>query len=240
MNIPNSVSAIEACTFAGCSKLSAIEIPATVNYMGSSVFTGCKKLIDVKIPDGITQIPLGAFRNCSSLSSVKIPNGVTSIGHEAFEGCSSLSKVSLPNSLTIIESEAFNGCTSLGTLNIPQNSKKLCGSVFRNCTNLKNIYSYVTEPSNHSSGTTLDDEPYKNIILYVPMGTKELYQKVNYWKCFSNIIEFDASAIENISATKQDATVTNIYSIDGTSKPTSRKGLEIRRMSDGNTIKVIK
>lgn len=235
--IPNSVSSIDGYTFYGCSKLDAIDIPSTVTSIGSYAFSGCNKLIGISIPNGITTIPYAAFAFCSSLSSVEIPNNVTSVGNYAFWDCSSLSKISLPNGLTTIYDNAFEGCSSIETITIPKNAQTLGSNVFSKCTNLKTIYSYVTEPySLNTSGSITNFV----VTLYVPQGTTEIYKKTNNWNSFINIVEFDASAVENVRAEKQNATVTNVYSIDGIAQPQQVNGLNICRMSNGQVIKVLK
>jgi len=74
----------------------------------------------------------------------------------------------------------------------------------------------------------------------VPKGTKALYQDTDGWKNFQNIVEFDATAAQEVSGTAAEAKVVSSYSIDGKQFSAPQKGLNIIKMSDGTTRKVVK
>ena len=68
-------------------------IPNSVTSIGECAFAGCISLTSIEFPDGVTSIGDDAFYGCSSLTSITIPNSVTHIGEYAFYGCSSLTTV---------------------------------------------------------------------------------------------------------------------------------------------------
>lgn len=149
----------------------AVNIPKSATYssiifkvtsIGGSAFSGCSGLTSVTIPNSVTSIGSSAFRGCSGLTSVTIPNSVTSIGIYAFSGCSGLTSVTIGSSVTSIDSNAFAECTALteviSNIETPYN-------INRNC---------------------FPGLAKMNATLYVPKGTKELYQAASGWD-FVNI-----------------------------------------------------
>ena len=68
--IPNSVTSIGGCAFAGCSGLTSITIPNSVTSIGSDAFNGCSKLASITIPNSVTNIRAYAFANCNKLEEV--------------------------------------------------------------------------------------------------------------------------------------------------------------------------
>ena len=96
--------------------LTEYTIPDSVTAIGARAFAGCSSLTSVTIPDSITSIGEGAFDECSSLTSITIGNSVTEIGMRAFYGCKSLTSVTIPDSVTLIRERAFDGCDRLKTI----------------------------------------------------------------------------------------------------------------------------
>jgi hypothetical protein len=87
--------------------------------------------------------------------------------------------------------------------------------------------------------TYFDSSNYTNATLYVPKGTKTLYQNTDGWKNFQNIVEFDASAVQEISGEETEAKVIGNYSIDGKRLAQPLNGLNLQKLSNGKTIKII-
>ncbi len=72
--------------------------------------------------------------------------------------------------------------------------------------------------------------------LNVPIGSKALYSNVKGWKKFANIQETEFTGVETI---KQKSTPTSYYSISGEKRNNVHRGVNIIRMSDGTTRKVV-
>lgn len=81
--IPDYVTKIERCAFAGCG-FESIKIPYGVTEIGKQAFWGCVYLKEVYIPNSVTTIQDSAFGevNCS----LTLPESVTTIGYSAFAG----------------------------------------------------------------------------------------------------------------------------------------------------------
>lgn len=62
INIPNSVTKIEAGAFMGCTKLTSIHIPNSVTKIEAEAFSGCTKLTSITIPESVNSIEEGAFK----------------------------------------------------------------------------------------------------------------------------------------------------------------------------------
>ena len=145
-----------------------------------------------------------------------IGEGVTSIGTNAFYNCF-CNSVTIPSSVTSIGSGAFYDCQ------------------------MASIYCYAPTPP-----SIYRDTFYRctNATLYVPYGSKSAYQNADYWKEFYNIIEMDyPSGIEDIDVdTDFDNDFDNdfeVYDLNGLRQPTMHKGINIIRMKDGTTKKVL-
>ena len=138
VEIPNSVTTIDADAFHKCSSLVSVEIPNSVTTIGDCAFCNCYSLVSVEIPNSVTTIGLEAFY-CSSLVSVEIPNSVTWIEVGTFYGCSALTSVEIPNSVTKIGSEAFYGCSSLVSVEIPNSVTTIGDSAFKDCSSLTSV-----------------------------------------------------------------------------------------------------
>lgn len=176
-------------------------------------YEGCLNLTSLSLGENVKSIGENAFNQCSALTSVSIPNSVTTIGRRAFDDCPSLTSVSIPNSVISIGSSAFEDA------------------------NLNSIYSYIESPTS-STGSSFDISNYINATLYVPYGTKEKYLATDGWKNFTNIVEMSETALKKVSASNIDET--KFFSLDGKIISQPQKGLNILKMSDGTTRKIIK
>ena len=188
VTIPKSVISIEGAAFAGCFNLTSIIVEdgntkydsrencnAIIESNSNTLIAGCKTTV---IPNSVSSIGWYAFGGFSGLTSMAISNSVTSIGDYAFYGCSSLTSVDISNSVTSIGNWAFSGCNGLTSMRVNWEIPLETGiTVFYNLT-------------------------LSNITLYVPFGTKALYEAADVWKDFKEIVEFvdetDITQLDNV------------------------------------------
>lgn len=152
------------------SKEGAVIIPESVNTIEKYAFSGCKLLTSVSIPASVYSIREGAFENCAGLTSIAVPECTTVIEKLVFKGCSGLTSFHLPEGVTYIGDEAFDGCK------------------------FNEFYCHAVTPP------ITGKDPLSTIhTLYVPVGTRYEYRKVEPWSYY-NVKEMDFSSIEETVA----------------------------------------
>ena len=195
-SIPDGITTIAVGAFSGCSGLTSVTIPNSVTSIGYDAFSDCSGLTSVTIPNSVTSIGGYAFEGCSGLTSVTIPNSVTSIGSSAFSGCKGLTSVSIGNSVTSIGSSAFRDCSGLTSVTIPNSVTSIGESAFYGCSGLTSVY---VEWKDAGKIPSIDNRcfPFSTCDLYVPTGTKTIYQGKDYWNTFRLITEGIKVSIED-------------------------------------------
>lgn len=177
------------------------EIPAYVGfYQGSS--RSKTSLISITLPSSTTSIGAVAFYYCNTLTSIIIPSSVTAIGYNAFQNCSGITgPLTIPSSVTSIGYSAFENCSGLtGKLTIPSSMTSIGSCAFKDCSGFTSIYAKAETPVD----LNLSAEVFSGIntttcILYVPAGSKSLYQTAEQWRDFTNIMEATVSKTINIA-----------------------------------------
>jgi len=221
----------------------------------------------------VTKIGDNAFSNCPELKSVYISTGVTNAGcsniGSAFNDVKDWNKFILDDSVEIKDMIFWDSdtykmidtlylgakCNSMETkafsvrpviLIIGQNFEDKNNNLLIREDSLQVIYSKIMEPE---AIEEFSFYTYADVPLYVPIGTKSLYESVEGWKQFSLIIEMDMSQLtqKNVwagyitnSPTSIDDVLENTnaepdtyYSIDGKRLSTLQNGINIVKMTDG-------
>ena len=261
VTIPNSVTNIGSNAFQYCLKLTSISIPNSVTSIGNSAFYGCGNLTSITIPNSVTSIEPGVFYQCG-LTSITIPNSVTSIKAEAFYWCSNLTSITIPNSVTTIGNSAFQYCSGLTSVTIGNSVTSIGYMAFCNCNNLTSITipnsvksiddkafyfnnikgdmveinSMIMEPMDINENT-FSSTIFNNASFYIPKGTMNLYKACEGWKKFVWIEEKEMTGINN--TIKNDVKDSHYYSLDGKHLIEPQPGVNIIRMKDGTTRKVV-
>lgn len=171
----------------------------------------------------VKDIDGGCFNDCSKLTSITLPESIERIYYWAFRNCLRLTSINLPEYVVVIGEEAFSGCTQLKSVSIanpdPQ-SINIQNDAFKNVS-------------------------FKNAVLTVPAGSKELYAAAPVWRNFVNINEMRARTQPKTSpilpgsrgylmnvATHKFITAGEAY---GTQAVVGRKGLLLEWCQTGNT-----
>ena len=137
-----------------------------------------------------------------------------------YQYCSGLTSVTIGSGIMKIDYYAFSCSPKLSTINV-----------------LMDIPVEINEEAfKYTGGNYSKDIIYLAATLNVPKGSKNLYSNVKGWKKFANIQEVDFSGVETI---KQKSTPTSYYSVSGEKLNNVHHGINIIRMSDGTTRKVV-
>lgn len=174
----NRIGWEETGAFSRCETLKSIEIPNTVTNIDAYAFYQCTELQDVTLPDKITAIKEFTFTN-NSLESVVIPDGVTSIAARAFLYNMKLTSVTLPKELVTIGESAFAWCNALPSVTIPEKVTSIGRGAFINDAGegesaLTTVYCKAVNPP------TIDAESQifgssSTITIYVPANSLSAY-----------------------------------------------------------------
>ncbi len=223
VTIGNSVKSIDWSAFQGCTGLTNISVAsgnttydsrnscnAIIETASNTLIFGCMSTI---IPNSVTSIGNCAFEECTALTSIVIPNSVTALGRCAFMSCTGLVSVTIPNSVTSIDDNAFRSCTDLVSVTIPNSVTSIGNYVFYSCDSLKDVFSYISDPSAITMGSYIFNRypnNYEARTLHVPIGSLEAYQADSKWsKYFGNIVEMEPETIL-VASIELDVTETEI------------------------------
>ena len=253
ITIPNSVTSIGTCAFSSCVLESIVvedgntfydsrdNCNAIIETNTNKLLQGCKNTV---IPNSVTIIGAGAFYWLPGLTSITIPNSVKEIGSSAFHNCKSLTSVTIPNGVEYIGGSAFLSCTSLTSITIPNSVTSIGEGAFFHCKGLTSVISLIEEPFEITYDVFKNDNEdtygwdFTSATLYVPAGTKSKYESTPAWNQFTNIVEGIENAVKSVE-TDVKAEETERYNVGGQRISSPQKGLNIVKMSDGTTRKVM-
>ena len=201
--IPNSVTEIGHYAFHSCDSLTSIDIPNSVIEIGYGVFESCSGLTSIVVESGNPRYD--SRNNCNAIietadntliygcKNTTIPNSVTTIDDRAFQDCTGLTSIVIPNSVTEIGFGAFESCTGLTSIVIPNSVTSIGDGAFCNCWQLTDVYCYIADLSNVSSGNRTfysNSYGYSGRTLHVLQGTADVYQAdENWYPYFGQIVE---------------------------------------------------
>lgn len=185
--IPNTVTSIGNWTFSDCENLVSIEMSTNLQTIGSCAFDNCKALSSISIPYGVDVIQSNTFGRCIGLKKVELPSSVISIEDNAFYNCYNLSDINLPSSLEHIGNSAFRYCEKLNKILLPKSITSIEDKAFYGCQGLFIVYSLIEEPFEITSSTFPGST--SQITLYIPHGSKENYESMEWWNNAKQLIE---------------------------------------------------
>ena len=161
----------------------------------------------------------------SNRTSITIPNSiivndktyiVKSIGRRAFFNCQKLKDVFIPSTISSIGANAFEGCSVLDSvISKIKEPFAIDGNVFFKSG------SYI-----HNQGAP-SGMP-SNAVLYVPYGTKTLYEKTDGWNQFTSIVETDLEDGDTFTALTEEGVEMEFQIISVSEKSCKVSGIDYR------------
>lgn len=233
-----------------------------ITYLKSEsiAFTGCEKLSDYIVEEGnknfkakdgiLTSYDGKKIIAFSVTKDITIPSTAEIIADGASFRNYNIETLVIPDNIKTIGHFAFQGCHNLKTVYFGKNIESL-GQIFMNgVEKLEEIYCYAVTPY-HLAELNYDykeeyyffdydyQKLYNTVKLHVPKGCLEAYKSAKVWRLFDNIDEFEATDIDNV-VNSSDNAPTAIYDANGMKRQSLAKGLNIIRMANGSVKKVWK
>ena len=204
-----SLTSIGYDAFYNCDALTSVAFSTSLTFIGGSAFKDCDALTSVDLSStSLTSIGDGAFYNCDALTGVAFPASLTSIGYYAFSGCEALTNLTVDESNPAFASrDNVLYSKSLDTLVcypaglgkevvIPEMVRSVRYDAFPG--EVDTVYCQPQTPPTAVDGEFQDmfsSDELMNAVLYVPVGTKAAYMKVDPWRNFWNIEEMDFATV---------------------------------------------
>lgn len=254
VSISENVTSIGKDAFHNCSALPSITLPNKVTTIGEQAFEGCDALTTVTIPSSVTSIGESAFFFCNLLKKVIVEDitswcGITfknqssnplyCANHLFSDESTEITELVIPNMVTSIGNYAFIGCNSLTSVTIPNNVKSIGSSAFQFSNTSGAVISIVSliEDPQDINENTFHNDLYNNATLSVPVGTISKYKERTGWKNFFWIEESTSTKINDIKNGQANEDIR--YNLSGEMLKQPQHGINIVRMNDGKTKKII-
>ena len=253
--IPDGIAVIAYGAFSCCGGLKSIKIPSSVRTIEDYAFYQCSgpNLLSIVVEEGNPNYD--SRNNCNALietatdslifgcKNTIIPKDVKAIAPYAFYYCSGMTTITIPNGVKKIEGSTFCKCSDLTTLIIGNSVQLFDSYSIYNCP-IKDIYCYAEQVPDAKGmyGNVAFYFDYSQATLHVPAASIEAYKAEEPWKYFGSIVALTDSDPNPTGITNINSDITtdvHYYSLDGKQTATPQRGLNIIRMKDGTTRKVI-
>lgn len=246
VTIGDFVSYIGDYAFCNCTELKIAKISGANVEIGRYAFYECTSLAELTLLEGVSKIGNYCFYGCTSLSKFTLPEGITEIGSYCFSGCNEITHLSIPNSVISIKDYAFRECKNLKTIKIGSGLKYIGTSSFSRCTELTDLYCFAENPPTMVHGIYHDNlNPFnysyaEYATLHVPETSVSAYLNNKIWNIFGKIVALTSDETD-IQYVKNNSNVSECvrYTLGGQVLKSAQKGINIIRMSDGTTKKVL-
>ncbi len=237
--IPDETELVRYDAVNRCKNLKKIVIGNNCKTIDRNAFDNCTEATELILGDNIEKIDYQAFRSLKSVTELKFPKNLKYLYDYSFSYTWNITEAVLPEGLEWICMGAFNRCDKLERVELPSTLTFVGQWPFQDCAAINELVSRAENPVALTSDLFNDEAKYSTVLLLVPAGCVENYKAANIWKKFLNIEEIPVSSIEGVNTTGE-VTVEGIYTIDGKRTSEMLPGVNIVRMSDGTTKKIIK
>ena len=249
LTLPEGLESIGVMGLGGIS-VSSIHIPSSVKSIGESFMILAENLKEITLGEGNANFAMSngmlLTKDMTELvlmpcihDNYQIPESVTTLRGASASYLQTTSFV-IPDGVKTLKKMVCAFSEMLETVVIGSGVENWGEGAFRLCESIKSIYLRSENVVTPTSGDHFEEALYDTATLYVPTGTKGLYQGDPYWGQFKNIVEFSVTDIESVIDRIDNSAIDRIYTLDGAAQRSVRDGLQILRMNDGKTKKVIR
>lgn len=222
-----------------CKNLKKIVVGNGCKTIDRQAFDNCTEATELILGDNIETIDYQAFRSLKSVTALKFPKNLKYLYDYSFSFTWSLKEAVLPEGLLWLCGGALNRCDAMERVELPASLTFIGQTPFSNCPALTEMVNHAETPLELTNDLFSDETLYSTVTLFVPEGCTDNYKAANIWKKFFNIEELPATSVDGVK-TAAEATVEGIYTIDGKRTEEMLPGVNIVRMSDGSTKKIVK
>lgn len=195
-NVPSGVTSIINWAFMNCKNLEVLVVPDSLNSVGAWAFEGCSSLrgfkknlccsSDLCFDKYLIINNILYFAAPAEIGENILVTGVAQIAKRAFSECGRLKKVEIGGDVCQIGDYAFYGCTSLEEIMIDDSIKVVGANAFGQSPSLKKVYCLRADPPKgridpHSKEWNAFDKDNHSLEIFVPKGSKELYESAPGW-----------------------------------------------------------
>ena len=195
VDVPESTRLVAGYAFSGCKEITRISLPETVTEVGPYAFESCKQLGEINLPKGLKVIHRGTFNSCETLgtSTLTLPESLLEIEDFSFWKTVRLTELRFPEGLRKIGDQAF-WQSGLKRIWLPASIESIGAWAFADLTVLEEVHIAAPDPSAITLGNGVFDSAPTGAKLYVPYGSRTLYQSAPQWSAFT--IEEDNPCID--------------------------------------------
>ena len=159
----------------------------------------------------------------------------TNIKHSPFDTYRSMIKeIYIGDYVTSLDGLVFSLHQNLETLTVGKGLSSV-----PNLSGYSKLNSLTLTSEVPQKASAFTNAQYLNLKVYVPKGALAAYQSADVWKNFWNLQESEATGIDDAIVNVRDAQETKRYDAAGREIEGYHKGLNIIKMSDGTTKKVM-
>lgn len=239
IRLPSTLRTLNAFALYGTG-LRSITLPESLDTIGASALYGTA-LTEITIPNSVSFVDKYAFAWNKRLKKITCGSGLKKLGDHAIHACPTIEQVRLNENLTEIEAYGISSCDSLKKITVPSSVTTIGEYAFA-YNPLDTLVNLATEPQPlecQITGNATTDEPdhYSRTVLVVPMESLQAYKTADIWKNYFNIIGNNAVACIDDDL---PVSIREIYSLTGTRLASLRSGVNVCRMSDGTTRKIMR
>ena len=186
VDVPEGTRLVAGYAFSGCKEITRISLPETVTEVGPYAFESCKQLGEINLPKGLKVIHRGTFNSCETLgtSTLTLPESLQEIEDFSFWKTVRLTELRFPEGLRKIGDQAF-WQSGLKRIWLSASIESIGAWAFADLTVLEEVHLAAPDPSAITLGDGVFDAAPAGAKLYVPYGSRALYQSAPQWSAFT-------------------------------------------------------